>query len=415
MRRGLVLGAVGALAASAVTAAPVRVDYNGELVSGTMLFADTLPENHPYGWDYYAEGAGGGLGVNWTDSNNSALVWEDESAITGEPHPAYAIGHSVIFGGSGGAGRYGIKQTINSVAGKHYWMVGTSKGGNAGAYHQWGLSNGTSPAAGMETNGSVFGGGSGMGKQNYAHGMIATGNQITAMNGIRATATAGLNVFTDGIRVLQSDINVYSQLHNGGFDGARWNVTNWSGANPSNPTGVTDLYMFDGWLPLGGTAGQVQKIQAGLGESGWDDCLVLDTYKGGGRQYFFQRINDGLPAHEWNAEVRAKTVNYGNADNRIGIDPTGGLDPTSPNVIWSNTNTANNVWETLSVSAQGVGTNGITIFLASGWDFSRGNRIAGGTATGADQSSLSYFDSVTPEPASAFLLLVGGLVCLRRR
>jgi hypothetical protein len=307
-----------------------------------------------------------------------------------------------------------LKQTINSVAGKHYWMVGSTKGSiPSSTYNQWGLSNGSSPVAGMETNGSVFGSGSGLGKQNFTHGMVATGNQITAMTGIRATAAANLNNFVDGLRVLQSDINVYSELQNGGFDGARWNVTNWSGANPSNPNGVTDMYMFDGWLPLGGQSGQVSKIQPGLGESGWDDALVLDVYKGGGRQFFFQRINDGLPAHEWTLEARVKTWSVSNSDNRIGIDPTGGMDPYSANVIWSNTNTANQVWETLSVTAQGVGTNGITVFLANGYDFSRGNR----TPSTDNYSTYTFIDSVTlvPEPATAIFLVLGGLACFRRR
>jgi hypothetical protein len=173
--------------------------------------------------------------------------------------------------------------------------------------------------------------------------------------------------------------------------------------------------MFDGWLPLGGIAGQVSKIAPATDEGGWGNALMVDTYKGGGRQFFFQRINDGLPAHNWELSARVKTVGMTNADNRLGIDPTGGMDPTSPNVIWGTTNTLNGAYETLTTTTMGRGANGITVFLATGYDFSRGNRAP---QSGAENySTQTWFDNVilTPEPGSMILLAIGGLLCLARR
>ncbi len=427
MGRFLMITLVGVLAATVASAAPTRVDNNGELASNWTQPGppwDTSGAT-PFNWQWYAEGLGGGLGRTYntgSSANAYNLRGEHEPLSTtgaGTDPNGYG-GHGIIFGGAGGVGRHGIMQTINSTAGRHYWLVGTAKGASAtNAYHQWGIGNGAGvpTTVGRESNGSLFGGSGTLGKQTFNYGMVATGSQVTTYVGLRNAGSHGVNIYADGFRVLESPVNAYTGLYNGGFEGASYNVTNWSNGIPADSGSVTDQYMFDGWLPLGGTSGQVCKIQPQLGENDEGLSLMVDTYKGGGRQYFFQRVNDGLPAHAWDFTARVKTVNYNNADNRLGIDPTGGTDPSSPNVIWGDTNTAYGLWQTLSVSATGSGTNGITLFLASGWDFSRGNRCASGTAYGADQSTQSWFDGLVliPEPAAILLLGLPMLLIRRRR
>ncbi len=50
------------------------------------------------------------------------------------------------------------------------------------------------------------------------------------------------------------------------------------------------------------------------------------------------------------------------AFTRIGVDPTGGTDPNSPNIVWSGNSQPHDRWEQMSVSATASGTT-VTVFI----------------------------------------------------
>jgi len=418
MKKALVVFAICSVASVAAFAAPTRVDYNGEFAStwdGGAVSTD--PAYTPPEWQYYLTGSGGGIGVTWSQDPKIALQYEDESHVY--PNPGFRIGHSVIFGDTGtGSGTYGISHVINTVAGYHYHIIGTqqwSKAPTVNVRPEWGLVPGdqrSNPTGGVShMYGNYFEVSSGaMGKQSFQQSVIATGDQLTAYVGVTYSnldQAFKFNGHADGVRVLESPIIVYKSLHNGDFS-QHTNITNWKSLNPGDGN-AKDQYMFDGWLPMGESAGQIDRIEPVPDAEGFGFAMHVDQWKAGGRRYFFQRINDELPAHEWTLTADVYAYDPAASDSRIGIDPTGGMDPNSPNIIWSEAQSLKNAWETLSVTAMGQGTNGITVWIASGWDLSRGQRS--GDTAGAKFANVQ----LVPEPATMLLLALGGLACLRRR
>jgi hypothetical protein len=92
---------------------------------------------------------------------------------------------------------------------------------------------------------------------------------------------------------------------------------------------------------------------------GHEDC-VGDPHCswGAGRGAFASKIDDLPPlnGNAWNDALHAATF-------RVGIDPAGGMDPTSPSVVWSDGWAIYNIFHELSVVARAK-ANRISIFLS---------------------------------------------------
>ena len=86
----------------------------------------------------------------------------------------------------------------------------------------------------------------------------------------------------------------------------------------------------------------------------------------------------------------------------IGLDPTGGTNPSSANVDWSSSSVGTSSWTQISKQTAAQSSS-ITLFLKA-------------TKTGGAAHAL--FDDaamVVPEPATLSLFILGGLAILRRR
>jgi uncharacterized protein YraI len=55
--------------------------------------------------------------------------------------------------------------------------------------------------------------------------------------------------------------------------------------------------------------------------------------------------------------------NFSGAVTRVGIDPTGGTDPNSPNIVWSDWGGGLNQWNLMQVTTRAGATGAVTLFL----------------------------------------------------
>lgn len=410
MKNVLLVTVLAAVASPALaTAAPLRVDTNGEFYVGGL--APGVQPVVPNGWTQFDNGAGGGQGTQFnTGSSSDALCASYEA----EPNWVSESGHGRILGGSSAGGQYGVSQTLNATPNKVYMMMGVVRRANstadANARFGIGLANGAGWAMNYSVADSKVGRSTSSGNQmirstQYWHAVAATGSQVTAAIGSTSTAAigGGRNTWYDGIRVYEFDTTPNTALLNGDFNAAGIDLTGYK-AKGSEESGRRGFYAPDGWFPIGGGIGSPGRIDVNTGPSRTDNALQIDYYNSVGRGYWGQRVKLG-PAgtlYTLTGDIYA----FASASNAvIGIDPTGGLDPTAASVVWSSPIATFNAWQNgITVANVAGGANGVTVFVASG----SGTDI--GTTSGA------WFDNIvlTPEPAAILLLGLPLLVTRRR-
>jgi hypothetical protein len=423
-------------------AAAIRVDQNGQLVgdNNTPGFGNG---NVPPSWTVYGTGTGGGQAWRYDtggSSNTFSVQNEDEDALRGSiPNDAgqvgvYPSGHSWTLGGNttGTPSTWGLKQTISATAGKVYWISAAegasadwSSGQVAKYAFDYGVETGTGQSNGMLSSGNIRRSSGGLQDGRFTHAVVATGNQVTAHVGLRSNAanpTQDINVFVDGIRVHEIDVPVNNDLVNGGFEGGSVDISQYNAKGIAGNGGVyAQQDLVDGWIPLGGAAAQRAKynLDSTVKFAG-NNSFQFDQFKGWGRMYAVQKVDGGGPGATYTLAgmVRNDTdaTSATEGDTRIGIDPTGGLDPTSPNIIWSPATASLGTWTSVSVNGGNpvvdVSGNGVTLFLASGYNGLTTTRSANQSGGRFDNISLAI---VAPEPTSIALLAFAGLPILGRR
>lgn len=157
-----------------------------------------------------------------------------------------------------------------------------------------------------------------------------------------------------------------SSLLNGGFEAATlypW-VQYTTDASRPPIDGQIGPYPGDGpgqWNPPG---------DVNFGLRAYDGSHFLGTaahsgYKDGG---VFQRVNV-VPGQYYALSARFNTYRWGGGDGynkvRIGVDPNGGIDPSSPDVRWSSAYSEpnNSLWHAISLTATGGAGGVATVFV----------------------------------------------------
>lgn len=394
--------------------AQTRIDVNGEMVNGASPVG---AGGIPYYWDEYASAANGYLDGRYDVGASSSMLSVNMENEDGIPDPGTTWpspgGHSLLLAGSSGAGAYGIQQTHYATPGKVYWLTGALSGAldwglaqQANYSFDWGIENGGGSGNGMLSSGNPIGSPRSMTHGRFSQAVVATGSQVTAHVGFRSNGlnTSLMNLNVDGVRIYELNAPVYPLLQNAYFDAPGIDISNYNskGANP-----VYDQFdAVPGWTPLGGAVGQVLRynIDDQIKGSG-DSVLQFEMFKSTGRMYAFQRVLPGgifapFMISGLGCDILADSVD---SDARIGIDPTGGLDPEASSVVWSDAAPADGQFHRLTVpTVYGSAMGGATIFLASG-------KPGGGRSTGF---AGAYFDNVgipIPEPAVAGMMCVAML------
>jgi hypothetical protein len=423
--------AAAALVGSSAFGAAIRVDTNGEMV-GTNNTPGVPDGGVPLNWTVYNTGSGGGQAYRYDtggSSNVFSVNFEDEDARRNAAGLAgqvgvYPAGHSVLFGGNtslAAAGTYGLQQTINSTAGKVYWISG---GQNKAAdwstnelnhyRFQFGMDNGTG-LNGLESFANVRST-SNMNLGRFSHSIVATGSQVTAHVGMRVIAntnTSDINMFADGIRVMEMDVPINTSLQNGGFEGSATDISNY---NAKGGSGYAQNDLLDGWIPLGGSVGQrtIYNKDAAVFLTG-ANSFQFDQNKGQGRMYAMQRVDGGGAGSTYLLTGSFRNDSATESNAQIGIDPTGGLDPTAASVIWSTPSATAATWIAASINGGNAVTdvsgNGVTIFLAAGLA-NTAARSGGDSGGRFDNLGLTIVD--IPEPGSIGVLALAALPLVRR-
>jgi hypothetical protein len=421
---------------AAAFGAAVRVDVNGEFVGDNNN--NGFPNNNvPSNWTVYGTGTGGGQVYTYNQGNASNVFCvqnEDEDAQralivnTAGQVGVYPAGHGLLFGGNttGTASTWGVGQTIASTAGKVYWISG-AQGASADwstAQQQkyafdWGMENGGSVAGGgLLSSGNIRRSGGGLQDGRFSHAIVATGSQVTAHVGLRCNTTnvsTDINAYADGVRVYAIDVPVNPSLQNGSFEGGSTDISNYNAKGIAGNGGTyAQQDLIDGWIPLGGGAAQRQRYNLDnvLAVSG--NSFQIDQNKGYGRTFAMQRVDAGDAGSTYllSGSIRNDSAE---SNSLIGIDPTGGTDPTSASIIWS---TAGAIGAFGAVTVNGgvpvtdLTGNGVTVFLASGYNGAN-NRSGGDSGGRFDNLALAIVP--VPEPtALAAIALAAGVPLLRR-
>jgi hypothetical protein len=425
---------VGTSAAAAFGAA-VRVDTNGEFVGDND--SNGFPNgNVPSNWTVYGTGTGGGQVYTYNQGNASnvfSVQNEDEDAQralianTAGQVGVYPAGHGLLFGGNttGTASTWGVGQSIAATAGKVYWISGCQgasadwSGTQSGKYaFDWGMENGGSVAGGgLLSSGNIRRSGGGLQDGRFSHAIVATGSQVTAHVGLRCNTNSvsqDINVYADGVRVYAIDVPVNTSLQNGNFEGGSVDI---SGYNAKGVAGNGGTYaqqdLIDGWIPLGGGAAQRERYNLDnvLAVSG--NSFQIDQNKGYGRTFAMQRVDAGDAGSTYllSGSIRNDSAE---SNSLIGIDPTGGTDPSAASVIWSTAGTTGafgGVTVNGGVPVTDATGNGVTVFLASGYN---GANIRSGGDSGGRFDNLDLAIVAVPEPTSLGALVLAGIPLLRR-
>lgn len=156
-------------------------------------------------------------------------------------------------------------------------------------------------------------------------------------------------------------------VQNGGFEGG---FHSQSGINGQVPDGWTALNLSGNpeYRSTASRGGWVERIEGTNSLS-----LLAENFNTEGRPFdavLYQRITGLTPNTPysvagwflslWGGSARPKNENA--ILKRIGIDPTGGTDPTAPSVVWSEWDGADKAWRNLSVAAVPTGS-AATVFL----------------------------------------------------
>ena len=109
----------------------------------------------------------------------------------------------------------------------------------------------------------------------------------------------------------------------------------------------------------------------------------------------YQQVPNVTPGVAYQASIGWAACNVTNAERKLGIDPTGGADPASPNIVWGASCSDKTRMPNLTVSAVAQSTT-ITVFL----------RVHHPTSYGADQYFLDavglHVDPNQPAPTATF-------------
>ncbi|MCL4300075.1 MAG: hypothetical protein KJ077_30355 [Anaerolineae bacterium] len=123
----------------------------------------------------------------------------------------------------------------------------------------------------------------------------------------------------------------------------------------------------------------------------------------------YQQISGVTPGQGYGFDIPIVTYwrgpGYPDSDGKmvkqVGIDPTGGTDPTSSNIIWSNTNANDKAWVYMDVAATAQAST-ITVFA----------RVQAGDNQSVNHTDLDmvYFDAahVAPAPATTLAAAING-------
>jgi hypothetical protein len=261
----------------------------------------------------------------------------------------------------------------------------------------------------------------------FSHAVVATGSQVTAHVGLRsntANPATDINVYADGIRVYELTAPFNATLQNGGFEAAQTEISQYN--VKGNDSGALNEQndLLPGWTPLGGAAGQHASYNkaADIVRTG-SGSFEFRLAKGNGRLFAAQRLDMGGAGGTYTISGFANPRD-GSSNAMIGIDPNGGLDPSSASIIWSSAASVLNAWNQLTVNGTDSTGNGITIFLAAGtYSLAQGFRTGSSNAIGAEDAVNGYFSArfddisveYVPEPVTAALLAVGAICMARRR
>jgi autotransporter-associated beta strand protein len=378
---------------------------------------------NPLGWTVYAS-AGGGIGMTVHSmgtvsggSSNRAFMIRNEANQGGTAGAFFTAnfnnppgqtdvnaGDSIRFGG--GTGEGGVYQTFTTTPGHVYFMYSAlnpnntiTTGNNAALVI--GLQNAATPqnvaSASLPTDitvASSLGGSRNMGRRAVWNSVVATGTQMTARIGVRAilggaggAIGGGVDLRMDGVRVMDFDVSTpNTTLQNPGFETSSLDIpaVQWGadavGARGADSTG-RPVNIWDGWTPLGGNASDTGGLlwnQAGnpAGASPTKSA-ALDTFNGRGRSYLLQKLDVGGIGSKYTLSGDMRLFNItgttiADADARIGIDPTGGTNPASPDVIWSDAANSASWLTYLTTEQTDTIGNGVTIYTAAGYNGSAG-------------------------------------------
>jgi len=161
---------------------------------------------------------------------------------------------------------------------------------------------------------------------------------------------------TDLAWLFEWDLTANASLQNGNFEGNVIDLQNYDADWDNNDT------IPDEWVPAGGSCGEWSSLLcedwgARTGELGVRVANRRGTINGG----LMQRVSC-TQSKDQNFTAYVKTSGEDSTVGSIGIDPYGGADINSSNIVWKST--TNSSWTQLQVSAVAQASQ-ITVFLRS--------------------------------------------------
>lgn len=189
-------------------------------------------------------------------------------------------------------------------------------------------------------------------------------------------------IFSPPINPAQADDDL---LTNGGFEG---HYQAWAG--------IEQVRVADGWIPFWAETSENESLRPeykGANPTVNSEPIYANRVRSGrnAQQWFtayatafagvYQRV-DVVPnstvrlsawTHAWSSDDNSnpnQSQNPAWVRQRVGIDPSGGTDPTSANVVWSMPGNFIDNWGQLSVEAKAQGEH-VTVYLAANPNFAR--------------------------------------------
>jgi len=247
-------------------------------------------------------------------------------------------------------------------------------------------------------------------------------NAMRSKRPLTTYARGGLALSIAGFLLLASlslPLTVVSSplLQNGGFEGdfhsqpgiAGEVADGWVAYNEAgNPTYLaTSTFANGGWI---------EKIE------GADSHIILaENLYPEGRPFtavLYQRVTGLTPGTAYSASGWFLSMWGGSAGDdppdpyvgkKIGIDPTGGTDPTAPTVVWSTERWEDKSWVNPSVAARVSGTT-LTVFLRvhSKWQQSANQAIVDGIRL--EEAPIAALDPITAPTTTSFTAHWSGIM-----
>ena len=329
----------------------------------------------------------GGVATGWTsykvnDSNNAITFASDTSNYVNSPSQGFngIDGATLPASGLTAAGIYQVVSGL--TVGKVYQLTGdqdicnTSFSAAGHRYlHNFGIntSGGTTPGT-PDTSGNIGGckwmtssqglwnntGGSSVlfsGFHRATSSFAATATSISIWTGLTldnaaAKDAAATKFNTDDLFLFEWDFPANAGLQNGNFEGTITDLQDGGDTMPAS------------WVPSGG----------GIGQDGYTYYQTAATAMRSGSYGFRMAnrrgtVNGGLmqkiacsASYGQTFTAYVRTSGQDSTTAAIGIDPTGGGDITSANIVWQTTTAS--TWTQLTVNATSAAT-AITVFVKS--------------------------------------------------